>query len=156
MILINNTYKKYSESEGNARIIERKGNANFCSGNAYTKYQQNSVYTSSPQDLTLMLYNGLVKFLNLAIREIEEKSVEKANSNIIRSQEIIDEFICTLDMDYEVSKGLAAIYDYMNRQLIEANIKKDKQILEEVRGYAEELRDTWAAAMKVIKERAAE
>ncbi|HYE08649.1 MAG TPA: flagellar export chaperone FliS [Patescibacteria group bacterium] len=120
--------------------------------NAYKQYQQNSINTATPQELTLMLYNGLVKFLKLAELGIEEKNIEKANNNIIRSQDIITEFMCTLDMQYEVSKGLSALYEYMNRRLIEANIKKDKAIVEEIIGYAEELRDTWAQAMKLVKQ----
>lgn len=119
---------------------------------AHQQYQNNMVNTASPQELTMMLYNGLVKFLNFSIQGIEEKSIEKANNYILRSQDIIEEFNRTLDMDYEVSSGLSALYDYMNRRLIEANIKKDKAIVEEVRGYAEELRDTWAQAMKLAKQ----
>jgi flagellar protein FliS len=120
--------------------------------NAYQQYQHNVIYTASPQDLTLMLYNGLIKFINLSILGVEEGSIEKTNNNIIRSQDILVEFMSTLDMNYEVSKGLFAIYDYMNNRLLEANIQKDKAILEEVRGFAEELRDTWAQAMKLAKQ----
>lgn len=120
--------------------------------NAYQQYQRNVVYTASPQDLTLMLYDGLVKFINLSIQGIEEENVQKSNNNILRAQDILVEFMSTLDMDYEVSKGLMALYDYMKRRLAEANITKDKAILEEVLGFAEELRDTWAQAMKLAKQ----
>ncbi|HRS21558.1 MAG TPA: flagellar export chaperone FliS, partial [Clostridia bacterium] len=112
--------------------------------NLYQQYKQNTVNTSTPQELTLMLYNGLVRFLKLACQGIEEEDIEKANNNIIKSQNIIIEFMSTLDMQYEISEELFSLYEYMNRRLLEANIKKDKQILEEVTGYAEELRDTWA------------
>ncbi|HYF84370.1 MAG TPA: flagellar export chaperone FliS [Clostridia bacterium] len=122
--------------------------------NPYQQYQQNTVNTATPQELTLMLYNGLVRFLKLAHQGIEEKNIEKSNNNIIRSQDIITEFICTLDMQYEVSDGLYALYEYMNRRLVEANIKKDMAIIEEVIGYSEELRDTWAQAMKLTKQQA--
>ncbi|MDF2841316.1 MAG: flagellar protein FliS, partial [Clostridia bacterium] len=94
------------------------------------------------------------KFLNMSIQGIEEKSIEKSNNNIIKSQNIIGEFMSTLDMNYEVSSGLLALYDYMNRRLKEANIHKDKAIVEEVLGFAEELRDTWAQAMKLVKQQA--
>jgi flagellar protein FliS len=120
--------------------------------NPYQQYRQNTVNTSTPQELTLMLYNGLLKFLKLAQQGIEEKNIEKANNNIIKSQDIIIEFMSTLDMQYEISNGLYMLYDYMNRRLLEANIKKDKLIVEEVIGYAEELRDTWAQAMKLAKQ----
>lgn len=122
--------------------------------NPYQQYQQNTINTSTPQELTLMLYNGLVRFLKLAQQGIEEKNIEKANNNIIKAENIITEFMCTLDMQYEVSKSLFTLYEYMNRRLLEANIKKDKAIVEEITGYAEELRDTWAQAMKLAKQQA--
>lgn len=123
----------------------------FNKNNAHQQYQNNMVKTASPQELTLMLYNGLIKFLNLAKLGIEEKSIEKANNNINRSQDIIVEFMSTLDMNYEVSAGLMSLYDYMYTRLVEANLKKDKAILEEVLMFAEQLRDTWAQAMKLAK-----
>ena len=120
---------------------------------AYNQYKENSVYTSSPEELTLMLYNGLVKFIMLAQAGIDEKDNEKAHNNIGRAQEIVLHFQSTLDMKYEVSEGLNQLYDFMYRQLIEANIKKDKAILAEVLGLVKELRDTWAQAMKLAKQK---
>ena len=120
--------------------------------NPYQQYQQNTVMTASPQELTMMLYNGLVRFLKMACQGIEEKNVEKANNNIIKAQNIITEFICTLDVQYDVTQGLLSMYEYMNRRLLEANIKKDKEIVTEVLGYAENLRDTWEQAMKLAKQ----
>ncbi|MDD4504533.1 MAG: flagellar export chaperone FliS [Clostridiaceae bacterium] len=123
--------------------------------NGYKQYHQSLVNTATPQELTLMLYNGLVKFLKLAYQGMEEKNVEKVSNNIIRAQDIITEFISTLDFKYEVSNGLMLLYDYMNRSLLDANIKKDKEIIEEVIGYAEELRDTWSQAMKLARQQMA-
>lgn len=122
---------------------------------AYNQYKENSVFTANPEDLTLMLYNGLVKFIMQAQAAIDEKDIEKANTSIIRAQDIVIEFQSTLDMKYEISQSLALIYDYMNRRLVEANIKKDKGILEEVLGLAKELRDTWSNAMKLAKSKQA-
>lgn len=119
--------------------------------NPYQQYQQSVINTSTPQELTLMLYNGLVKFLNLGIQAIDEKNMENAHNNIIKAQRIIEEFMSTLNMDYDISKNLYSLYEYMNRRLIDANIKKDKEITEEVLGFAKELRDTWAQAMKLAK-----
>lgn len=115
------------------------------------QYVENSIYTASHEELTLMLYNGLVKFIMIAQNAMEQNNVEKANANIIRAQDIISEFRATLDMKYEISKSLDSIYEYMNRRLVDANVKKDKQILEEVLGYARELRDTWNQAMKTAR-----
>lgn len=122
------------------------------SNNGYNQYKQNSINTATPEELTLMLYNGLVKFIMQAQTGIEEKNLEKANNSIIRSQDIIREFQVTLNMKYEVAHSLALIYDYMYRRLVEANIKKDRELLEEVLGFAKELRDTWAQAMKLAKQ----
>jgi len=119
--------------------------------NPYQQYQQNVVNTSTPQELVLMLYNGLIKFLNLSVQAIENKELENAHNNIIKAQRIIEEFMATLDMDYDISKNLYSLYDYMHRRLIDANIRKDKEILEEVLGFARQLRDTWAQAMKLAK-----
>ncbi len=119
--------------------------------NGYNQYKENSVYTATPEELTLMLYNGLVKFIMLAQSAIDEKNIERANNSIIRAQDIVREFQGTLDMKYEVSKHLDSIYDYMYRRLIQANIKKDKAILEEMLEMAKDLRDTWTQAMKLAK-----
>ncbi len=120
--------------------------------NAYQQYQKNIVTTSTPEDLTLMLYNGLVRFLKQAIQGIEEKNIQKSHNFIIRSQDIITEFMCTLNSSYKISNSLLSMYDYMHTKLTEANVKKDKAIVEEVLGYAEDLRDTWSQAMKIAKQ----
>ena len=121
---------------------------------AYNQYQQTSVNTSSPEELTLMLYNGLIKYILLAIHAVDEKDIEKTNTNIIRAQDIILEFQGTLDMKYPVAQNMMALYDYMYSRLIEANLKKDKAMLEEVLGFAKEFRDTWTQAMKLAKHQA--
>lgn len=121
--------------------------------NPYQQYQQNVINTSTPQELTLMLYNGLVKFLKLGIEAIEENNPQSAHNNIIKAQNIIEEFMSTLNMDYDISKKLYSIYEYMNWQLVNANIKKDKAAIEEVVVFAEDLRNTWSQAMKLAKNR---
>ena len=119
--------------------------------NAYNQYKENSIFTASPEELTLMLYNGLVKFIMRGIDSIEKKNIQDANTNIIKAQNIVSEFLNTLDMNYEISGSLNSIYDYMLRRLIDANVAKDRDILEEVLGFAKVLRDTWEQAMKISK-----
>lgn len=162
MAVMNGIYQRFPVSNVNKDITENRSNQQSISevarrqpgNNASNQYQQNMINTASPQELTLMLYNGLVKFLKISIQSIEEKNIEKANNYIIRSQDIILEFMCTLDMKYEISKSLMPLYDYMNMRLIEGNSKKDKEIVTEILGFAEELRDTWAEAMKLAKQQA--
>jgi len=117
--------------------------------NPYQQYQQNAVKSASPGELTLSLYNGAVKFIKQAMMAVDEKNIEAANNTIIRTQDIISYLMDTLNPDYEISNNLMALYDYMNRRLTEANIKKDKSILEEVLGLVEELRDAWGQAVKL-------
>lgn len=120
--------------------------------NAHNTYKQSSIFTASPEELTLMLYNGLIRFIMQAQKAIEDKDIQKAHESIIRAEDIILEFQATLDMKYELSKGLALLYDYMFNRLVDANVKKDGEILEEVLGFAKDLRDTWAQAMKLAKQ----
>lgn len=119
--------------------------------NPYQQYQQNQVNMASPAELTLMLYDGIVKFTKQAKMYIDEKNVEKANNSIIRAQAILTELISTLDMNYDISKNLYSLYDYMNRRLIDANISKDKAALDEVQGLAEEFKATWTEVVKQVR-----
>ncbi|RKD32340.1 flagellar export chaperone FliS [Thermohalobacter berrensis] len=119
--------------------------------NAYQQYQQNSIMTASPEELTLMLYNGAIKFIKQGKIFIEQNNMEKANNSIIRAQDIISELNITLNMDYEISKNLRSLYTFILDRLMQANIKKDISILDEVLPLIEELRDTWQEAMKIAK-----
>ncbi|MFY4775072.1 flagellar export chaperone FliS [Metabacillus sp. RGM 3146] len=117
--------------------------------NPYQAYQQNSVTTASPGELTLMLYNGCLKFLKQARAAIEQKNIQEKNTNLIKAQKIIQELMVTLNMDMDVSENLLALYDYMNRRLIEVNMKNDLDILAEVEGYVVEFRDTWKEVVQL-------
>jgi len=119
--------------------------------NPYQKYQQQSVMTASQEELLIMLYNGCIRFIKLGMQAIEERDVPKAHINIVKAQDIILEFMSTLDMRYDVSKSLMPLYDYIYRRLVEANVGKDTGILQEVLGLVTELRDTWAEAAKLVK-----
>jgi flagellar secretion chaperone FliS len=120
--------------------------------NAYNAYKQNSVSTASPGELTLMLYNGCIKFIGKAKVSMEAKNISEKNYNIQRAQAIISELIVTLNMDFEISKQMHPLYDYMNRRLIEANIKNDVTILDEVEGLVTEFRDTWKEVIKITRQ----
>jgi flagellar protein FliS len=118
---------------------------------AAQQYRQNSVLTATPGELTLQLYNGLVKFIKLAIVSTEQGKVPEANENLIKSQDILRELLCTLNTKYPIAKDMAAMYEYMLDCLIKANIHKDVAMMKEVLGYAEDFRTTWAQALKVVK-----
>lgn len=118
---------------------------------AYNQYKENSIFTATPEELTLMLYNGLVKSIMQGQNSIEGNEIEKASNSLVRAQDILQYFRNTLDMRYDISEGLDALYEYMIRRLVDANMKKDQSIIDEILGMARELRDTWAQAMKFAK-----
>ena len=115
---------------------------------AVYQYQQNSIMTATPEDLTFMLYNGCIKGIRLAKIGLEDKDYEKANLYLCKAQAIIRELRATLDMKYDISKNLYELYTYFLDRLIEANVKKESSILDEVEQFVSDLRDTWAEAMK--------
>lgn len=122
--------------------------------NPYETYQKNKILTASPAELTLILYEGAIKFCNIAIRAIEEGDIEKANTNIIKTEKIIDEFRATLNRKYEVAKDFEIVYDYIYAHLIEGNIKKSKEELELALNELRSMRDTWKEVMKTANVKA--
>ncbi|MEK3887974.1 flagellar export chaperone FliS [Bacillus sp. FSL K6-3431] len=120
--------------------------------NPYQAYKTNSVTTASPGELTLMLYNGCLKFINMAKNAVETKNIEAKNTNIQKAQNIISELMVTLNMDLAVSNNMMSLYDYANRRLIEANIHNDIAMLTEVEELITEFRDTWKQAIQMNRQ----
>lgn len=114
---------------------------------AANTYLTNKVMTASPQEITLMLYDGVIRFCNKAITFIDEANVEEAHKYIVKAQNIIEEFMIVVDRKYEVGENLYLMYEYMYRRLIEANLHKDKTIIEEVITLIRGIRDSWKEAM---------
>lgn len=119
--------------------------------NAALAYQNNKINTASPAELTLMLYEGAIKFCNIAMIAIDEKDFSKTNINIIKVEKIITELRATLNFKYPVAQDFDKVYNYVYSRLITANIRKDKNILEEVLEHLRGMRDTWKDAMKQAK-----
>jgi len=117
----------------------------------YNQYRENSVYTASPEELTLMLYNGLVKFIMKAQHALSKNDIEGTNENIQKAEDIIVELMSSLDKKYEIAVSLELLYDYMMRRLVEANMKKSSEILDEMLEFAKDLRDTWEQAIKLAR-----
>lgn len=116
---------------------------------AYQAYSNNKVLTASPGELTLMLYEGAIKFCNIAVIAIEQQNLNKAHTNIVKAERIISELRATLNPKYKVWEDFERVYEYINRRLIEANIKKDKDIIEEVLSHLRGMRDTWKEVMRL-------
>jgi flagellar secretion chaperone FliS len=114
-------------------------------------YQRNQVTTARPEELTLMLYNGGIKFIQQAKLAIEVKDFPEAHTFILKTQDIITELLVTLNMEYKISQSLQSLYEFMKRKLIEANLSKDTTILDEVQNILIELKNTWSEAMKIAK-----
>lgn len=117
----------------------------------YAAYANNKIMTASPAELVLMLYEGAIKFCNLGLNGIEEKDVAKAHKNIMKVERIIEEFQITLDHKYPVAEDFDNVYSYLMMRLREANVKKDRKILEEVLGHLRTMRDTWKEVMRLAK-----
>lgn len=121
--------------------------------NRYEQYSNNKIMTASPAELTLMLYEGAIKFCNIAIIGLEQKDMEKSHNNIVRTEKIVRYLRETLDMKYPVAQEFENIYVYLDQRLVEANVKKDKAILEEVCEHFRSVRDTWKEVMRLNKEK---
>jgi len=117
---------------------------------AYAQYNNSRVMTAKPAELTLMLYEGAIKFSNISIMAIEGADMQKAHTNIVKVQRIIDYLRQTLDMQYPVAQDFERIYTYLASRLVEANVKKDKEIMEEVNMHLHSVRDNWKAVMAKV------
>ena len=111
-------------------------------------YKRQQVLTATPEGLTLMLYNGCLKFMKEGIEAIEKKDYEAANTNLQKAERIITEFRVTLNMDYEISHQLMPLYNYAYDCLVEGNMKSSVDKVNEAKDIISGLRDAWAQAMK--------
>jgi len=120
--------------------------------NAAEAYKRQQIMTATPEALTLMLYNGCLKFMNEGKEAVEAKQYENANNLLQKAQQIISEFRITLNMDYEISHQLMPLYNYCYDRLVEGNMKSDPAMVQEAIDIIRELRDAWAQAMKKARQ----
>lgn len=120
---------------------------------AYAQYQNNKILTATPAELVLMLYEGAIKFCNIAVTAIENKEIEKAHIHIMKTEKIIDHLRITLDMRYPVAQDFERIYVYLARRLVEADITKDVEIVEEIIEHLRAVRDNWKEVMRINREK---
>ena len=118
---------------------------------AYEEYNRSKILTASPAELTLMLYEGAIKFCNIAIDALEKKDIQRAHTNIVKVENIIDYLRQTLDMKYPVAQDFERMYVYLGDRLIQGNLKKDLEILEEINTHLRSIRDTWKEVMRINK-----
>jgi flagellar protein FliS len=115
---------------------------------AYDNYKKATVETAAPGKLLLMLFDGAIRNIDNAKKAIEDKDVNTAHNLIVKTQNIVLEFIASLNMEYEISNNLFNLYEYLYYQLVQANAGKDIGKLDEVREFLTQFRDTWEEAMK--------
>jgi flagellar protein FliS len=121
--------------------------------NPYNQYRQTQIQTAPPEQLVLMLYDGAIRFALQSIESINAKDPEAANNWLIRVQDIVSELRTALDSRAgEVATQLDFLYDYLYRRTVEANVKKDVEIVEEVVHFLRELRSTWAEAIQIARQ----
>jgi len=115
--------------------------------NGVSAYQETSITTESKGRLIVMLYDGAIKFMRLAIQELEAQNDEEKGRYINRAQDIINELNTVLDMEAggEVATNLRKLYVFMSNHLSQANIKRDPQMIREVISLMEELNKSWRA-----------
>jgi len=115
--------------------------------NGVEAYQDAAVTTQSKGRLIILLYDGAIKFMKLAIREMEKNNYEAKGRYINRAQDIINELNAILDADTggEIAANLRKLYCFMNSRLSQANIKRDPQIIRDVITLMEELGQSWKA-----------
>ena len=111
--------------------------------NMAQQYNRNKVLTASPAELTLLLYEGAIKFCNIAAVAIEKNDMEKAHTNIVKAEMIIEEFQATLNHKYPVAEDFDKLYKYIYGLLVDANMRKDLEILEQATNELRGMRDTW-------------
>lgn len=117
--------------------------------NPYQKYMQQSVTTMTPGQLVIALYDKAILEMNKAIIFIEDKDIPKAHNSITRASEIVDSLDASLKVKYEISDNLAVLYQYFRERLVEANIKKDPEILKELIPRFQDIRDAFFEANKI-------
>ncbi|WP_098749191.1 flagellar export chaperone FliS [Paenibacillus sp. EZ-K15] len=118
---------------------------------AVNRYYETQIKTATPEELTLMLYNSCIRFLKQAYISVENRDYQSKNAYVTKAINIIDELHATLDMNYDISKSLASLYEYFNQRLVYASMQLDLEVLQEIIDLVTELRDTWHEAIKTVK-----
>lgn len=126
------------------------------SKNVLNNYKQTQISTASPAKLVLMLYDGGMKFLGLAKQAIGEKRFDTANNNIIKTQRIVNELSLVLNLETggEIATNLWKLYDYMVFRLIDINLRKDAEGIDEIVRMFKQLREVWNSV--ILKEASAQ
>lgn len=145
-------YKKPANAQvaaKNADTLTTSGFGKPSSNNKIDAYLELKIMNAKPEELTLMLYDGLVKFISQTKNFNDQNLYERSNATNIRAQEILQELRSSLNLEIEISNSLESLYLFMIDHLVDANIHKSNETLDEVLEMAKDLRDTWKTAMNL-------
>lgn len=120
--------------------------------NPVNAYRQTRVKTASQGRIIVMLYEEAIRQIDIAKQALDEqtKQLDRVNNAIGKAQDIITELMVSLDFEKggKVAEQLFNLYMYFNNQLMEANLKKNGEALDQVRSFLDELRSAWAEAVE--------
>lgn len=115
----------------------------------YRNYKEVEIETASGLKLVVLLYSGALKFLNIARTAIEKKDYENSNRYLIKTQDIISELMSSLNFEAgEIAHNLNSLYIYINRRLLEANIYKNIELIDEASKLLTTLKSAWDELLK--------
>ena len=118
-------------------------------------YRRQQIMTASPEELTLMLYNGAIRFVTESMMALDKGDLEIAHNKNLKAQKIMREFMVTIDMKQEISRTWIQVDEYILHCLVQGNIKKEKSKLEEAKKMLTEFRDAWYQGMKQLRQKQA-
>jgi flagellar protein FliS len=114
------------------------------------KYVEHAVKTASQQQLLIMLVDGAIRFGKQAIEAIEAKDMARSHDRLMRMRDIVNEWVITIDRTSPIAANLLVLYEYLLYRIVQANMRKDRAIIEEVIQFLMELRDTWLQASRMM------
>ncbi len=111
-------------------------------------YKDTEILTANQGKLIVMLYDGAMRFLRVALENMSHRTYDVVNANVIKAQEIVTELMLSLNMDEggEIAQNLLNLYAYMKKRLLEGNISKDPAVIEEILGLLAQLKEAWEEA----------
>jgi flagellar protein FliS len=145
----------YNYQKPAQRVVMRTPQTGGLQQNTSKKVQQDSyleqkVMNAKPEELTMMLYEGLVKFIKMGRLYNEQNNIEKTSETLLKAQAIVVELQATLNMDFEISDQLDSLYDFVYDKLVQGNFEKSDSHLKDALDIAEDLRDTWKEAITLL------
>jgi len=122
------------------------------------RYKLAHIETATPERLLVMLYDGALKYLNLGLQAQAQQDIEGLHRNLLKAEAIVLELMSVLDMDLggELAANLYNLYDYMYRQMVHANTRRDPELIKEVIKLLEPLRNAWGEAADMVAQMRAE